>query len=553
MYHRLLKTALVTSLIAANAGAFAESTTQPSSEAPIQNSKAEQPLLAPLVQSSSIQAKSTEPTQEKSTDTAPEQTEISDTNISTEQSTQEKTADNTQTQKISNNQKTELLTDQITQEASNQNNASQTVIETQAAAAFTFEPLTLQKSVLQVLSQNPSIYSVVQEYRSREHEVDQAFSSYLPTVDVAAGIGYEEVKTPATNQNSVELTRKELSLNIKQLLFDGFSTSNEVHRQEFRKETAKYEAFSVAENQGLRTAEVYLNVLKTNEFYLLAQETLTVHQRILKRMTARNKAGVGSNADLTQVSARMALAEGNLITAESNHRDAISNYLRVVGTFPLVDNMERPPSIADSFTMNIKKETEIALKEHPTLIAATSDVSAAQAQHSSARSTMYPKVHLELSKSFDEDIGGIEGRDEDLIIALRLRYNLYAGGSDASRKRYTSYQVENAKGIRDNSHLQVIEAMRLSFNAYTSLEKKMVYQEQHVKFALTTRDAYKKQFNLGKRTLLDVLNTENEYVSAKRDLIRSSYDRQIAEYRIVNAKGGFIASLGLSVSDLLSM
>ena len=416
------------------------------------------------------------------------------------------------------------------------------------------EPLTLKDSVLQVISQNPTVYSAVQEYKSRGHDVRGAESAYLPQIDIGLGIGYEATEKEATGGEEVELTRKEAAINLRQLLFDGFVTSNEVNRQEAREQTAKYEAFAIAENQALRTSEVYLEVLKSEEFVAMAEETLAAHEKIYKQMRERNTAGIGSEADLKQVQARLALADGNLITAISNRDDAITNYLRVVGSHPVVDQMQRPNSLSDYFDgLQIKSETEIALRQHPTLMAATSDVTAAQAQYSAAGANMWPRIHLEASKRLDDDINGIEGQYESLFVGVRLRYDLYQGGRNSARKRSSAYQVENAKGVRDNAHLQVVEAMRLSFNAYNSLKNKMAYQKQHVQFAKETRDAYKEQFNLGKRTLLDVLNTENEYVDAKRSWTRSSYDRQFAEYRIMNAKGELLNSIGLSVNDLLAL
>ncbi|WP_237445971.1 TolC family outer membrane protein [Sinobacterium norvegicum] len=415
------------------------------------------------------------------------------------------------------------------------------------------EPFTLKEAVLQVLARNPTVYSAVQEYKSRGFEVREAQAGYLPSVDIGLGIGYEEVSNPATNNEDVDLTRKESSINVRQMLFDGFRTSNEVSRQEHREQTAKFEAFSVAENQALRAAEVYIEVLKSKEFVAMAEQTLRVHDKIKKKMAERMKSGVGNESDYTQVSARVALAEGNLEIADSHYRDSITNYLRVVGSQPPIDEMVMPASLKGSFDLDIKQETQLALEQHPTLVAATSDVGAAQAQYSAAKSNMWPRVHLEASKRFDDDIGGIEGNDEDLIVALRFRYDIYAGGGRSARKHYAAYQVEEAKGLRDNAHMQVIEAMRLSFNAYKSLNTKISYQKQHVDFALKTRNAYKEQFNIGKRTLLDVLNTENEYVDAQRSYIRSSYDRQYSEYRIMNAKGQMISSLGLSMSDLLEM
>ena len=410
-------------------------------------------------------------------------------------------------------------------------------------------PVTLKQAVVQVLSQNPAVYSVVQEYKSRAFEVREAQAGYLPDIDLTLGLGYHHVDTPSKENDKI---RRESGIRLSQMLFDGFSARNEVRRQKSRQLSAKYEAFAVAENQSLRAVEVYLTVMKNKELLALAEESLKTHKKIQKQMRNRKDAGVGSEADLSQVQARVALAGGNVVTAQSNYDDAVSNYLRVVGSYPIVDKMQRPQSVSNQFSPDIKEETEKALYEHPTLIAATNDVTAAQAQHSASKSQHWPRVHLEAHKSIEQDVGGVEGRDEDFVVAIRLRYDLYVGGANKSRRDYTGYQVEEAKGIRDNAHLQVIEAMRLSYNAYYSLKKVIQYQQQHVDFALQTRDAYKEQYNLGKRSLLDVLNTENEYINAKRSLTQSGFDQLFAEFRIMNAKGKLVDSLKIDIQRLLA-
>ena len=118
---------------------------------------------------------------------------------------------------------------------------------------------------------------------------------------------------------------------------------------------------------------------------------------------------------------------------------------------------------------------------------------------------------------------------------LMVRYNLFNGGADTARSRSTSALQSQAKDIHLNAYRQVEEGTRLAWAARDSLLQQKEFFRKHVDSSYDTVQAYKKQFTLGKRTLLDVLNTENELFEARRSYINADYDELYAEYRIMNA------------------
>lgn len=413
------------------------------------------------------------------------------------------------------------------------------------------QPDTLRDAVLLALSYNPEVLARIDERRARQQEIKQANAGYLPTVDLTLGVGHESLRAPSTSDERVDLTRREASLSLRQLIFDGKATPIEVSRQRAREQVAGYEASATAENITLRVSEVYLNVLKTRDLLALAKSTLITHQRIYNDMDARSKAGVGRRADLDQIAGRLSLANANLIAAETNLDDAISNYFRVVGVIPNSAALKTPEPFTAQLPATLEDATELALRNHPTLQAATYDVSAAQAQYGLSKSLYSPTVHFELSQTFDKDIGGQEGHNEDTIAAIRLRYNLFKGGATQARKAQTASLLEEAKDIRDNTHRQVIEAMRLSWSALQAIQSQQKYLEQHARHARQTREAYQEQYNIGQRTLLDLLNTENELIDAERALVRARLDRFFAESRVRNALGQGLKALEIDAPETL--
>lgn len=406
--------------------------------------------------------------------------------------------------------------------------------------------LTIEEAVSQALRTNPELMAARNALASREFEVDQAKSSWLPQVSVSAGVGNEVRTAPSTGFEEVDLSRQEFGVQASQLVFDGFATNSEVKRQQAREQSAQYEMHATAESLALRVAEAYLNVLRHAKLLDLTRDTLWEHKNIYDQMKLRSDKGVGSKADLDQIAARLALANSNLIVAQNNLVDAQSTYYRLTGVYPGLESMEEP-MLPVGLPENIDAAINQAIGMHPTLKSASADVDAAYAQREAARSTVWPRLRIEADKRWDENIGGIEGEDEDLIVALRLRYDLYTGGANKARRKQTAFLAEEAKDIRNNARRQVVESMQLSWNAYEALTQQEGFLKQHVKAASDTKEAYAKQFNIGRRTLLDLLNTETEVVEARRSLVNAQYDRIFAGYRIFNAAGSLLKAMKIGL------
>ena len=395
---------------------------------------------------------------------------------------------------------------------------------------------TLDETVLATLTSHPNMQAARNEYLSREQEIRQAKAGYYPTLDAAIGVGYEEVRSPATRDRDVDLTRQEASLSARQSLFEGFGTRSEVRRQQARTDSAGHNKVATAEDLSLRTSEVYLNLLRQAELLDLARNSLYEHQNIHDQMVLRQRSGVGSQADLDQISARLALAQSNVVVAQNNLIDAKTNFNRVTGFFRSEENLIKP-QVKGQLPATIDAAIEFANTLHPTLLSAGSDVQAANAQYEAAESPFWPRLSVEVDKRWDEDINGVEGEDEELIAALRLRYNLFNGGADKARRKQSAFLLEESKDVRNDTKRQVEESLRLSWSSFEGLREQMKYLKVHVRAAEDTRASYLKQFNIGKRTLLDLLNTENEVVGAKRSLVTAQYDLLFSQYRILNGMG----------------
>jgi adhesin transport system outer membrane protein len=412
----------------------------------------------------------------------------------------------------------------------------------------------LQEVVDTAIKTNPDVLAAIYQKQAVTKEVEQAQAGYYPTVDVAVGTGWEMTDNPSTRssgQGEVHMNRDEASINVRQMLFDGMETKHEVERHNARSQSRSFTAYSTAENTGLEAVEAYLAVLRHQKMVELAQTNYEAHLRTHDQIQLRSTRGVGRKADMDQSLGRLALAQANLVAEESNLRDAETSYIRVVGI--QAEDLIQPESPLPLIPETVEEAIEIAINNHPTMKSAEYDLESANAQHATARAPFYPDVHLELGARADNDINGVDGMDKDITAMLRLRYNLLNGGRDTARREETAYLINEAAEIRNDTRRQVEEAVRLAWNAWQTVSNQLEYREIHVMSSEKSRDAYQLQFNLGQRTLLDLLDSENEVFRSRTALVETQYDELYALYRILNSMGMLLQGLEVEMPETVEM
>lgn len=402
---------------------------------------------------------------------------------------------------------------------------------------------TLQDAVKTMLTTNPDVRSAAHNRLARDEEVRQARSGYLPTLDVQAGAGKDYVDKPI----DADLDPTLVQLSVRQNVFAGLATTNEVDRQKARVESQSYLVRSTANNTALKASDVYLEVLKNQAVVDLANENLTLHQRIADQIKLRSESGVDSRADMDQIQSRLNLAHSNLIIAQQNLMDAQTNFNAVIGNPP--QQLVRPMPPKAALPATLAEAEQLALAAHPQLKSANADLQARREQDEVARSPFMPRIDLEADKTYQQensygsDYDGYE--EEDLRVFVRVRYNLFNGWKDEARKQETTHLINEAQEIRNHTHRQVVESIRLSWQAHEAAKQKLAYIKKRLQFAASTAQAYTKQWNIGQRTLLDVLDAEAERIDSARQLVTAEYEEMYAQYRILNGLGQLVPALQL--------
>jgi adhesin transport system outer membrane protein len=413
--------------------------------------------------------------------------------------------------------------------------------------------LTLEQSIHETIQNNPDILVSQKDHRAVQEALKEAQAAYLPKLKVNLGYGIENdrnVNTQVLPDPSPTMAPRETTVTLDQMLFDGFATKWDVARNSARVSSAGYKVLATIEDTVQKNVEVYIGVLREEDLVALAKQNLAFHESIYKMIDLRSKSGVSRRADLFQAMGRLSLARSNLLAELSNIKDSQANFYRTIGLAP--ENLSRPPHPNMKYLpTSVMEAISIALKNNPVLKTADADINAAVAQHNFAYAANYPRFDLEVSANRDRNTAGVRGASFEEYAKIRMSYNLYNGGADISKQQETAFQEQQAKDIRQRAIRQLVEAVKLTWDSLITARQQLTWLKAHQKQAEETVQAYAQEYQIGQRTLLDLLDSQNELFSAKRAYIQGRYEVMLAEYRILRDMGLSIAALNLSKDVVL--
>lgn len=412
------------------------------------------------------------------------------------------------------------------------------------AASYPAGATTLRDAVEQAVRTNPAVLAATNHRFAADAGVKQAHAGYFPRIDLDAGTGRERFDIPDSRLrglNETTFQQRDATMTLSQMLFDGFAVRSEVARQTARVDSSAYGVAATAEALALRTVSTYLEVLRRQETIDEAVDNLEAHQRIYKQIRMLSESGVGRRADLDQAESRLALAKANLRQEQSSLRDAEVTFQRLVGAPPQALQIPASPDKA----LSMSEALDAAITGHPSVKSAEADVALASASNSGAKAALSPRIDLELAKRRADDI--VRGSTSDLSIMLRLRYNFSRGGADAARISETGFQIQEANEVLNRTRRQVEEDVALAYNANVTARERLDLLRQYVDASAATRESYAKQFSIGQRTLLDLLNAENEYFNARLAYTTGQYTKLASAFRIFAGMGKLLSQLRIAL------
>lgn len=391
----------------------------------------------------------------------------------------------------------------------------------------------LKTTIAETLASHPQQARAIERHAASLEQVQMDEAGYRPTLDLSAGIGRERAFKSSDND---WYTRRELGLSMSQMLYDGYETKSRVDTSMAGARAEQARSAEQAEALALEVATVYLDVIRQRQLLESTKNNVAAHQDTFNKISRRADLGVGSVADATQARGRLALANYNLTVVEGNLWESEINFERVVGYKP--GELEMP---ADDCCTHLPYTAEdaryLAVMEHPRFAAAVADHEASLGQVGVANSAMHPKVFLEVDYTSNKGANGVSERKQSASAMVRARQNIYRGGADEARISISQHRadVARAQGEKDRRDLEA--DAQIAWFKLESVYLQIPELERRQNEAQGTRDAYAKQFNIGQRSLLDLLDSENELFTANNELIVAKIDEQLARYTLLARVG----------------
>ena len=407
---------------------------------------------------------------------------------------------------------------------------------------------TLADALARAVANLPEVRAARANQRAIEQNAAQARGLWYPTLDASLGHGRETSNNVSTRVlgSDQTLTRREAELNLSQLVFDGGATSGQVRRFRARAEGAGDQVANAAESAGVRVAQAYLDVSRLRALIAIAIDNEKRHQETLAQVSRLAEVGQGRRADAQQADARYALAQASLSQLRGQLAQAEAAFLHITGQPP--DALADAGSFQAMLPVTLAAALAQALDGHPAIRAAQKELVAAQADRESALIRFAaPRIALEVGTSSNLDLDGLRGMNSDRYAMLRLRYNLYRGGIDDSRSNEAAARVDEAFANLGKARNDTERDLR---QAWQGLEEDRIRLPQLQRYAVASAqvvNSYRLQFSIGQRTLLDVLNAENELYSAKSSQHTGLYAVALGELRVLAAMGRLLATLGVDL------
>ncbi len=399
--------------------------------------------------------------------------------------------------------------------------------------------LTLKESVNEVLNTNPVVKERLKNFRATQQDLNIAESEYYPKLDFRASAGYNDAGELYNHVRDIEYTNYDSSLTFTQNLFDGFGTMHKVDYEESRILAAAYNYIEKANDIAFKMSMAYLEVMKSYELLQTARENVRSNEDIYKKVKDLFDAGLTTDSEVKKIQSSLSLARSNYTVVQNNTRDKEYTFRRVLGRMPDVAQMQKP--VLDvGMPDSIERAAMYAIEHNPSLLVSRYNIKGAQALFQQRKKDYYPKIDLEISQRYNdaEKIpNGFDQADDRFKARIVLSYNLFRGGADKANVQKHISKINQEIEIKRDLKRQVIESLDLSWSAYEMIGLQLQNLREYNKYSEKTLELYKEEYDLGRRSLLDLLSSQSDAINSRAQIIKAEYDRLAAKYRILDAMG----------------
>ncbi|MGY3528675.1 outer membrane protein [Bradyrhizobium embrapense] len=412
----------------------------------------------------------------------------------------------------------------------------------------------LPEALVKAYQTNPQLNAERARQRATDENVPQALAGYRPQVSAGLSVGLQAVRDqlPGNVIQSATLKPWQIGVTVTQTLFNGFKTANSVRVAELQVQSGREALRNVGQGVLLDAVTAYTNVL-ANQTLVEAQRANVAFLKETQAITQRRlNAGDVTPTDTAQAEARLNRGLADLNAAEVNFAISQATYAQVVGNAP---SQLRPADTIDRLLPRSREDSiALAVREHPAVMAAGYDVDVASTSIRVAESSLMPSVTVQgsASKNRDSDTSlSTFGTDQVSVIG-QITQPIYDGGTAASQTRQAKEVAAQSRLVLDQVRNQAKTAVVSAWVANEGAKIAVSASESEVKAAEVALAGVQKEAAGGQRTTVDVLNSQQDLITARARLIGAQRDRVIASYTLLSAVGRLdVKTLNLKTPDYL--
>ena len=422
-----------------------------------------------------------------------------------------------------------------------------------AASAQSSTPMpaadAVRAAAQKAIAANPEVAQRLNALRASNAAVDVVRGGLRPRVDFEANAGRTSDRITTRNPEGESLTRGGAALSVNQVLWDANLIRSDIERAGHEQRARWFEFVDATEVTALEAVRAHHDVMRQRSLVALAEDNYVQHRYANTQIGSRVNAGVGRGVDLEQAKARLALAESNLTTETANLHDVTARYARLVGELP-PQRVGKSAASSAGLPASAGEAGTLAVQSSAAISAAIENLRAARSTTKGREGQMWqPRVEARVRTGLGRNFDGVPDQKRDTSAEVVLNWNLYNGGSDQARVRQAVDTVNQASDIRDKTCRDTRQQAAIAFNDTQKYMQTLEALDRNVLAIEKARDAYRQQFDIGQRSLLDLLNAENELFTAKRAYANAEYDLLIAQARTLAWGQRLTTQLGLVRMD----
>jgi outer membrane protein len=398
---------------------------------------------------------------------------------------------------------------------------------------------TLTDALVRAYQGNPQLNAERARLRSTDETVPQALAGYRPqfTAGLSAGLIGVRNLLPGGDSQSATLKPWVAGITLNQTLFNGFKTGNSVRQAEAQVRAGREQLRSVEQSVLLDAVTAYMNVLGNQSLVEAQRINTTFLRETLAATRRRLDAGDVTPTDVAQAEARLSRGTADLNNAEVNLAVSQATYAQVIGIPP--GRLASAEPIDRLLPRTREEATQVGRREHPSILAATYDLDAAQYAIHVAESAVYPTIGVQgnLSRNSQTDTNLGTTRSDQASVVGELKMPLYDGGLAAAQVRQAKETLAQMRNQLDRIRAQADTAIIAAWATSEGARISLAAAESEVRAATIALQGVQKEAQAGQRTTLDVLNSQQDLTQARSRLIQAQRDRVVASYTLLSAIG----------------